>query len=127
LSSEIKYYDNIEQNTDEWFALRCGVVTASVVKSLLSPKLKIADNETVRTMAYEFVAQKEMNHVEETFQTYQMMRGHLEEELARDVYHDNYTPVKQCGFVTNSKRGVLVGYSRPIILIKCMRQNYQQT
>ena len=107
----IKYHFDIEQNTPEWFALRCGVVTASVVEALLTSKLKIADNDTVRTMAYEFAAQKEMNHVEPSFQTYQMQRGHLEEELARDVYNDHYATVDQCGFVTNDKGGMVVGYS----------------
>jgi len=107
----IKHYFDIEQGTPEWHALRCGVVTASVVCKLLTPTLKIANNETVRSMAYEFAAQLEMNHVEETFQTFQMARGHLEEELARDVYAENYKEVTQCGFVTNDKGGHTVGYS----------------
>ena len=107
----IKYYNNIDQNTDEWFALRCGVVTASVVKCLLSSKLKIADNETVRTMAYEFAAQKEMKHVEPSPQGYHIIRGHLEEVLARDVYDEHYSQVTECGFITNNNDGMLVGYS----------------
>jgi len=107
----IKYYYDIEQGTEEWFAIRCGVVTASVVKTLLTPSLTISKSEAVRLMAYEFAAQLEMNHVEESYQGFQMIRGHLEEELARDVYHDNYSPVKQCGFITNDKGGIMVGYS----------------
>ena len=107
----IKYYFDIDQNTDEWFALRCGVVTASVVKALLTSKLKIADNDTVRTMAYEFAAQIEYKNVEEMPQTFHMMRGHLEEELARDAYNDNYFQVEECGFVTNEKDGMKIGYS----------------
>jgi len=128
----IKYHNDIDQNTPEWFALRCGVVTASVVKMLLTSKFKIADNDTVRQMSYEFAAQREMNHVEPTFQTYQMARGHLEEVLARDIYNDNYSPVKECGFVTNNKNGMIVGYSPDglvsddgLIEIKSRIQKYQ--
>jgi predicted phage-related endonuclease len=107
----IKYYYDIEQGTEEWFALRCGVVTASVVKILLTSTLKIANNDTVRTMAYEFAAQLEMKHVEESYQNHQMIRGHLEEELARDIYSENYAPVMECGFITKNIKGNIVGYS----------------
>ena len=107
----IEYHGEIEQGTPEWFSLRCGVVTASVVKALLTSKFKIADNDTVRTMAFEFAAQREMQHVEPTFQTYQMQRGHLEEELALDVYSEHYGQVTECGFITNDKGGFVVGYS----------------
>ncbi len=107
----VEYHGEIEQNTPEWFAIRCGVVTASVVKCLLTSKLKIADNDTVRQMAYEFAAQQEMKHVEPTFPNYQMRRGHLEEVLARDVYSEFYSPVTEVGFVTNDKDGFVVGYS----------------
>ena len=128
----IKYHNDINQNTQEWFSLRCGVVTASVVKCLLTSKLEIAENDTVRNMAYEFAAQKEMRHVEPSPQTYQMTRGHLEEELARDVYSSNYSEVTQCGFITIDTHGVTIGYSPDglvgsdgLIEIKSRIQKYQ--
>jgi hypothetical protein len=108
----IKYYWDIKQGTDEWHALRCGIVTASQVKSLLTGKtLKIANNDTVRTLAYEFAAQRETGRTEENFQNYHMMRGHLEEELAFDVYSSNYYKARKCGFITNDKNGIMIGYS----------------
>ena len=108
----IRYYWDIEQGTDAWHDARRSRVTASVVKSLLTGKtLKIASNETVRTLAYEFAAQRETGRTEENFQNYHMMRGHLEEELARDVYNDKHFEVKQCGFITNDKHDITIGYS----------------
>jgi len=123
---------DIDQNTDEWLMLRCGVVTASVVKQLLTPTLKIAKNQSVVSMAYDFAAQRELMHVEKTPQTYHMMRGHLEEELARDVYSDNYAEVTKCGFVRNDTHGFILGYSPDglvgddgLIEIKSRIQKYQ--
>ena len=38
----------MEQRTDEWYAARCGLLTASSIGSLLTPTLKVANNETSR-------------------------------------------------------------------------------
>jgi len=108
----IRYYFDIEQGTDEWHQLRCGVVTASQVKTLLTGKtLKVANNDTVRQMAFDIAAQRETQHVEDHYQNYQMIRGHLEETLARDVYSENFYPVQECGFITNDNHDMLIGYS----------------
>ena len=34
----IKYHNDIEQGSDEWLALRCGVLTASEIKHIMTPK-----------------------------------------------------------------------------------------
>ena len=41
----IKYHADITQGSDEWFALRCGLLTASEMKLILTPTLKKANNE----------------------------------------------------------------------------------
>ena len=38
----IKYFFDIEQGTEEWLALRCGIQTASEMKLIVTPTLKIA-------------------------------------------------------------------------------------
>jgi hypothetical protein len=43
--------------------------------------------------------------------SFDMMRGHTEEILARDLYARHYSPVTECGFITNDSLGFLVGYS----------------
>lgn len=108
----IKYYYDIEQGTPAWHAARCGILTASVVSQLVTAKtLKVANNDTVRTMAYEYAAQRETDHTEDGFQNYHMMRGHMEEGLAREAYATSYYEVRECGFITNDDFGFTLGYS----------------
>jgi len=108
----IKYHNNIQQGTPEWHALRCGVVTASKVGALVTPKtLKVAKNEAVRSMAYDIAAQRITGHTEPSISTYHMQRGHLEESIAREVYSDRYYPVQQTGFVTRQIDSLHIGYS----------------
>ena len=41
----IKYFPELIQGSDEWLAARIGILTASEVHKILTPTLKIADNE----------------------------------------------------------------------------------
>lgn len=38
-------------------------------------------------------------------------RGKLDEPIARDIYHWEYAPVDEVGFITNDKWGFTLGYS----------------
>jgi len=107
----IEHHHDLQQNTDEWFDLRLGVVTASNMKLLLTSKLKIANNDKVRSYAYEIAAQRETKHIEDSYQGEQMIRGHIEEDIARDLYSNDQRPVEQCGFITNDSLGFIVGCS----------------
>lgn len=107
----IKYHDNIEQGTEEWHALRCGVLTASNMKHVITPTYKIANNDKTRALVYEIAAQRITGYTEETFQSFKMQRGHVEEEYAREVYSQRYAPVKEMGFVTNDRLGFVIGFS----------------
>jgi len=107
-----KYYSDIEQGSEAWHEARRGILTASQVSLLVTAKtLKVANNDKVRTHAYEMAAQRETGHVEESYQGYQMVRGHIEEILARDLYSENISQVTECGFVTAEIGGVTIGYS----------------
>lgn len=108
----IKYYYDVEQGSDEWHLLRLGVVTASNVKKLFTATtFKPAKNDTVRKYALEIAAQRELMRVEDSFQSFQMLRGTMQEEVARDIYNDNFIESTECGFITREFDGVTVGVS----------------
>ena len=91
-------YDDLEQRSPEWFAARCGIVTASVVGKLLTPTLKVADNDTSRGVVAGLVAERISVHVEETFASDDMMRGILAEPVARDLYSGHCEQAVEVGF-----------------------------
>lgn len=106
-----KYHYEIEQGTDEWHELRKGVLTSTAIKTLITPTGKLANNEKTRAHVYEVAAQRINARREESYISFDMMRGHMEEILARDLYSKHYAPVTECGFVTEDKLGFIVGYS----------------
>jgi len=107
----IVYHKEVVQGSDEWLALRCGLITASEVKLLLTPTLKVADNDKSRAHVYELLAQRISRFVEPQFVGSDMLRGEFEEVLARQAYNKHYGPVANAGFITNDKWGFVIGYS----------------
>ncbi len=128
----MKIYNDIEQGSDEWRGLRCGILTSSEMKLILTPKLKLADNDKKRTHLYELTAQRITNYVEPQYITDDMLRGFEDEFTARDLYSKNYAQVEEVGFITEDKWGYTIGYSPDglvgkdgLIEIKSRRQKYQ--
>lgn len=124
------------QGSDEWLAARCGLITASEMKLLLTPTLKLANNEKTRSHIYELLAQRITGHVEPHYISDDMLRGIDDETEARMLYTKHHAPVREVGFVTNDKWGFTLGYSpdgligpevAPIGGIECKsrRQKYQ--
>lgn len=109
--SHITIHDQFEQGSEQWLAARCGLLTASEMKLIITPTLKIASNEKERIHLYELLAQRITRYVEPHFQSYDMERGNFDEEHARNKYSEEYAPVKECGFITNDKWGFTIGYS----------------
>jgi len=107
----IKYHYNIEQGTDAWHELRRGIVTASVVSKLITPTGKIANNETVRQMAYRVAGERITGRNTPSAKHENFDRGHIEEAFARDLYAQHYAPVTQCGFIETDRLGFRMGYS----------------
>jgi len=105
------YHHDIIQGTPEWHDLRRGVLTSTAIKTLITPTGKLADNDKTRAHVYEVAAQRITGRTEDTYLSFDMMRGHTDEILARDLYAKHYAPVTECGFITNDKLGFLVGYS----------------
>lgn len=107
----ITYHDNIEQGSDDWLAIRCGKLTASEIKLILTPTLKSAANDKSRAHVMEITSQRISQYVEPTYISDDMLRGHEAEVFAREHYEREYGPVQQVGFITNDKWGFTLGYS----------------
>jgi predicted phage-related endonuclease len=105
------YHHNIEQGSPEWHDIRQGVLTSTAIKTLITPTGKLADNDKTRAQVYEVAAQRINGRTEPSYLSFDMMRGHTEEILARDLYSQYYAQVTECGFITNDKLGFTVGYS----------------
>ena len=105
------YHHALIQGSDEWLAMRCGILTASEMKKILTPKLKIADNGDTRTHAYELAFQRISKHVEAQYVSDAMLRGQEDEIYARQAYHEHHAPVTETGFITNDRLGFTLGYS----------------
>lgn len=105
-------HHKVVQRSDEWRALRCGLITASEVSLLLTAKkLAPADNDKSRAHVYELTAQRISRYVEPGYVGFDMIRGDYEEIEARAAYSRHYAPVTEIGFITNDKWGFTIGYS----------------
>ncbi len=107
----IKYHPDLIQGSDEWHQARLGLLTASEIKLILTPTLKIASNVKERAHLWELAAQRISKHVEPSYIGDAMLRGWEDEITARDLYSKHFAPVEECGFVTNDKWGFKLGYS----------------
>ena len=128
----VTVHKEIVQGSDEWFALRCGILTASEMDKCITPTLKVADNDDTRSHVFELLAQRINKYVEPSYVSDDMMRGHEEEVLARIAYGEKYAPVEDVGFVTNDKFGFILGCSPDgfvgddgLIECKSRKQKYQ--
>jgi hypothetical protein len=81
------------------------------MKLILTPTLKIADNDKTRSHVYELLAQRITGYVEPHYISDDMLRGQVDEITARQLYAKHYAPVTECGFITNDKWGFTLGYS----------------
>lgn len=129
----ITIHRDLEQGSDSWLAARCGVLTASEIKLILTPKtLKYASNDKSRSHVYELLAQRITQYVEPQYIGDDMLRGVEDEITARELYSQRFAPVEEVGFITNDDYGFTLGYSPDglvgdigLIEVKSRRQKYQ--
>jgi hypothetical protein len=107
----ITIHSSIQQGTDEWLALRCGVLTSSVKKQIITPTLKVADNDKSRAIVYKIADERIHGYIENGYESEDMIRGTIEEIRAKEYYKNNYAPVTEVGFITNTSYGYTWGYS----------------
>ncbi|MBU6246494.1 MAG: YqaJ viral recombinase family protein [Xanthomonadaceae bacterium] len=113
-------------------AARCGLLTASEMKLIITPTLKVANNDKTRAHLYELLAQRITGYVEPHYVSDDMLRGQTDEINARGIYAREIAPVEEVGFITNDRWGFTIGYSPDALvgddgLIECKsrRQKYQ--
>lgn len=128
----IKHYEELIQGSEEWLAARCGLLTASEMKHIITPTLKIADNEKSRCHLYELLAQRITKYVEPYYISDDMLRGMNDEHDAKALYDQHYAKVETVGFITNDKWDFTLGYSPDAIIgktgaveCKSRRQKFQ--
>jgi hypothetical protein len=107
----ITYHTEVVQGSEEWAALRCGLLTTSEFGLILTPTLKIASNAKERSHLWEMAAQRISGYVEPQYVGDAMLRGEEDEVEASILYAKHVAPVTQCGFVTNDKWGFTLGCS----------------
>lgn len=125
-------HPHIDQGSEAWLKLRCGLITASEVKLFLTPTLKVASNDKERAHLYELVAQRITGFVEPHYVSDDMLRGQVDEIEARAMYEKKHGKVETVGFITNDKFGFTMGYSpdglvgpEGLIEAKSRRMKYQ--
>lgn len=119
---------DIEQRSEAWFDQRRGIVTASAVGKLLTPTLRVADNDTSRALTQTLIAERITGWTEETPMTPDMWRGVEHEPYARDIYSAHYHQAEEAGFMLRVEDGWQLGYSPDglvgtdgLLEIKCPR------
>lgn len=96
----LRIYDDVEQGSQDWLDLRCGILTASTIGKMLTTTGKLADNETARGLAKTLIAERISGHVEYVHPSFDMQRGTMDEPYAREMYAEHYAPVTEVGFAT---------------------------
>ena len=132
--SRVKRHTELIQGSDEWLAARCGLLTASEMKLIVTPgTLKAASNDKERAHLFDLLAQRITRYVEPHYVSDDMLRGHDDEVEARKLYAARHADVDtSVGFITNDKWGFTLGYSPDglvggfgAIECKSRRQKYQ--
>jgi hypothetical protein len=127
-------FPDVIQGSDEWHDQRRGVVTASVVGQLITPKNKqLANNDTSRGITAQLVAERITGWTDPTYIGDDMLRGIEDEPRARDLYAEFYErPVREVGFMLRQEDSWQLGYSPDglvgddgLIEVKSRRSKFQ--
>lgn len=102
---------DLMQGSAEWHDARRGIVTASAVGKLITPTLKVADNDVSRGLTTTLAAERITGWSEDTPMTSDMWRGVESEPHARDHYSEHFARVTEVGFMRRDEDGWTLGYS----------------
>lgn len=104
--------DNLVQGSEAWHDARRGLLTASTIGQLITPKtIKPSKSETARAFIAGLVGERIAGFTEPTYTSDDMMRGIEEEPFARDLYSETFAPVTEVGFMIRERNGIKLGYS----------------
>lgn len=104
---------DVLQGTDEWLQARLGMITASVVGQLITPKtIKPAANPATRALVAELAAERITQWIGDSYMSDDMIRGHLDEPYARDAYAQAAGhQTAEAGLLVRDMDGYQIGYS----------------
>lgn len=104
--SSLEIFDDIEQGTDAWRQLRCGLPTASEFSSILAKGKNGAESKTRLSYMRRLAAEIITRQPGETFESAAMVRGREMEAEARDFYAFMRDADPQAvGFIRNGRKG----------------------
>lgn len=105
-------FPDLVQGTDAWLEARRGIVTASAVGQLVTAKtFRPAANDTSRALTALLVAERITGWIDPVYVSDDMMRGTLDEPIARAKYAEHYAPVAELGFMVREEGWGRLGYS----------------
>lgn len=105
-------HTDLVQRSDEWYAARLGMVTASSVGKLITPKtVAVANNPDSRRLAFTLAAERITGWSETNYVSEDMWRGIEDEPIARAKYSEHHAPATEAGFMVEDKFGFKLGYS----------------
>jgi hypothetical protein len=93
---------NMDQGSPDWFAVRCGLPTASMFSAILAK----GEGKTRKSYLNKLAAEIIMGEPLENFSTPAMERGKMMEAEAREFYaFTNDVKLTRVGFITNGRKG----------------------
>lgn len=99
---------NCLQGSHEWFAARCGIITASSMSDVLAK----GQGKTRATYMHKLVGEVMTGDAASNYVNEHMERGHELEGFAREIYQEGQTlAVSEVGFIRNHDDIGGVGYS----------------
>jgi hypothetical protein len=133
MTSYLQMFPELVQGSDEWYDQRRGMITASVIGNLLTPKtLAVADNDTSRGLIALLAAERITGYTDPNYVNDDMLRGIEDEPRAAAVYSEHFAPVTADGFMVRSWGRCRLGYSADglvgddgLIEVKSRRQKKQ--
>jgi len=107
MDASVKVFSDIEQNTPEWQALRCGRFTASRAKMLMA-KTKSGPAASRGNLISQLAVERLTGAVDEGYTNAAMQRGHDLEDDARQAYEakmsfENNARVEQVAFMVHGE------------------------
>lgn len=105
MNNGIIVHESFDQGTPAWFEARAGIVTASNVHKLLTPKLGVRNDKTSRALIHRLVHERRTGHpADGGATTFAMRRGTELEPYAREHFKQHWLAdgqtVTEAGFIT---------------------------
>lgn len=121
--------NDIVQGSDEWLRVRLGLVTASKLHNMITPKKEEISDAKIQTYAKVLSVEVGYNDLDSDFKSAAMQDGNDKEPDVRQLYQEEaFTLVEQVGFIMSDCGNY--GYSPDglvgddgLIEIKCQKAN----